>query len=93
LAGGAASLAPEVLHWKGRFTPPDFEFEICDVGEELVEIRNRDVDRRIPLLLEPRVLHVLPRLDRLNKLYLVGRVFEKKGAKRHGPRVKKTKGQ
>jgi hypothetical protein len=39
----------EVLHWKGRF-PRDIEF---DLGEELVEIRNRDVDRRIPLSPEP----------------------------------------
>jgi hypothetical protein len=39
----------EVLHWKGRF-PRDIEF---DLGEEVVEIQNRDVDRRIPLSLEP----------------------------------------
>jgi hypothetical protein len=35
----------EVLHWKGRF-PRNVELHL---GEEVVEIRNRDVDRRIPL--------------------------------------------
>jgi hypothetical protein len=49
-AGVGSARRRQVLHQKGRFPRNEFKFYL---GEKLVEVRNRDVDRRVPLSLEP----------------------------------------